>query len=491
MEALGVRREKDACFFEADSRADSVKDMILTRESLQQIEQSGVEKELLSALAASAQRQFASFAKTSGSLGETHRLIALRDEVFKARMALWESMVEAARTERFFTDTELAFRAGKIDAAAQALAEAEAGSSRTARLRALSAHDKRLKERYSLQFDSGMIQGIDRLVGNTLNARPTLIVGDKGIAKTQIAKFVMSLSGHEPIVVSVKGDMMSDELIGKIKHDRELNSFVFKEGILLTAMRRGLPILLDEINFGDQAIIARLQDILLKRPGEQAFIQESGEEPIRIAPGFMVFATANEASQRYQSREVLDPAIRDRFDILTRSYPDLDGDPLTDASASLLRLALSSAVDAWGIPSPHIDLACLESYVQLAHITQYLYAVPAKDVSIDLSEDRMTSIVLEESQPLMTDCITPRTLSNTVSDCAAGNLPDMKLDAALIERSVRSLDQAGSTYNRELAEHIQFLLDVQTEPDRAVQEPSIFEGLSSKAFDAATRPQAF
>jgi hypothetical protein len=345
---------------------------------------------------------------------------------------------------------------------------------------------------YALQFDEKMIEDINKLVGNVMNSRPTLIVGDKGIAKTQVAKFVMSLFGSEPMVISVKGDMMSDELIGKIKHDKVQNTFVFKEGVLLRAMRLGTPVLLDEINFGDQAIIARLQDILLKRPGEKVFVQESGEEPIEVAPGFTVFATANEASTRYRHREILDPAIRDRFNIILRSYPDLDINPLTDTPASLLRIALSSAVDSWGLPSPHINLETLESLVKLAHATQFLYSVPGKEVTIQFSEDKVSSSVLEESEPLMTDCITPRTVSKLIADFAAGNLPGVSLDATLIKNLISSLDQAGATHNRELAEQIGLLLDVdmidlheQAIVDESLTENhGVFSPLSYKAFDS-------
>lgn len=386
-------------------------------------------------------------------------LISLRDKAFATHMHLWKTMVDAAVSGRLFTDAELTCFEARIQQAQRDLVTAEDQEDDQICLRAQACHDRALKIQYQLQFDDQMLSDIDRLVGNIINTRPTLIVGDKGIAKTQIAKFVMSLYGTAPLVVSVKGDMMSDELVGKMKHDKKNNTFVFQEGVLLEAMRKGVPLLLDEINFGDQAIIARLQDILLRRPGDTVFVQENDEEQITIRPGFMIFATANEASLRYRHREVLDPAIRDRFDIVMRAYPDLDHDPLLQSSPSLLRLAYSSAVDDQGILSDHIDKDILESFVHLTHITQYLYAVPAKDVSIELSDDQLKSVVKEDAQPLMSDCITPRTLSNVVQDCAAGNLPGRQLGCALIDRLVLSLDQAGSHHNAEIAEQVKLLLD--------------------------------
>lgn len=449
------------------------------------------DKVLIEALAEEAKNRLVFYENIDVNLDEVETLVQSLENIFQARMTLWQSMIDAACCNRPFTDVELAYHTKSIINEQAAYKEVASRMPPATCLCAQCAHDRDLKDRYELQFDAAIINDINRLVGNILNTRPTLIVGDKGIAKTQVAKFVMSLFNSDPIVISVKGDMMSDELIGKIKHDKEENTFVFQEGILLSAMKSGLPVLLDEINFGDQAIIARLQDILLKKPGESVFIQESGDETIEVAPGFTVFATANEASVRYRHREILDPAIRDRFDIIIRNYPDLTNDPLIDTSNSLLRIALSSAVDTWGIPSPHINLPVLEMFVRLAHATQYLYAVPGKDISIQFSEDRVTSSVLEESQPLMTDCITPRTVSKIVADCAAGNLPGIALNYDLIQNLMRSLDQAGSTHNFELAEQVGALLDLGNEEERLLisgddqdTTKGPFTGLSSGAFSS-------
>jgi len=417
---------------------------------------------------------------------QAQQLQAAFDTVFSARLALWQAMARATLDGREFTDVELGFYERRITEAQQALDLVLSTAPPPLALRALTAHDRALKERYTLQFDAQMVADINSIIGNIANSRPTLIVGDKGIAKTQVAKFVMSLYGAEPLIVSVKGDMMSDEVIGKVKHDREQGTFVFEEGMLLTAMRKGLPLLLDEINFGDQAIIARFQDILLRRPGEVVFVQESGEEPVTVQPGFAVLATANEASERYRHREILDPAIRDRFNIVMRSYPDLSSDPLMDIPPRLMRLVLSSAVDRWGIASPHLNLRLLELFVRLAHATEYLYSVPARDVTLDLNADELTSIVVEEAQPLMTDCITPRTISKLIDDCARGNLPGMRLDAALIQHSIDALDQAGALHNSTLANQMRILYDIGT-PERFEGQDFIdLDGLTLDEIDALT-----
>lgn len=150
-------------------------------------------------------------------------------------------------------------------------------------------------------------------------------------------------------------------------------------------MRAGVPVLLDEINFGDQAVIARLQDILLKRPGQTAFTQEA-DTAIEVRPGFTMLATANDASSRYRHREVLGPALRDRFEIIMRTYPDLAHNPLFDPSPSLMRLALASQIDETGRMSARIDAAAPETLVRITAIPQHLYARPRKKPSSALTK---------------------------------------------------------------------------------------------------------
>lgn len=389
--------------------------------------------------------------------------------LFQKRLTLWQAMIASAREGRIFTDSELRYYERGIQEAYDRLSAQEAAAGELVCAQAQNAYDSLQMKAYHLLFDDALIDDINRMVGDIVSQRAVLIVGDKGIAKTEAAKFVMSLYGSNPRVVSVKGDMMSDELIGKMKYDAIHNSLIFEEGILLSAMRCGEPILLDEINFGDQTIIARLQEILLRKAGDIVFIQENGEEKVEIKPGFAVFATANEASSRYRHREVLDPAIRDRFDIIVRNYPDFDGDIFEGNPQTLMRLALSAAVDERGEMSTYIDKDLLNSFVNLSYITEYLYATPAREATVKFSDDSMKSVVREDAQPLLTDCITPRVVYDTVSDCAGGNLPGRKLDNELITRLLRSLDQAGSTYNFDLAQQVAYMLNIDLELAKATQ----------------------
>ena len=173
----------------------------------------------------------------------------------------------------------------------------------------------------------------------------------------------------------------------------------------------------------------------------------------------MVIATANEASKRYTHRHTLDQAFRDRFDVREVTYPDSGNNkPLQDIPSTLLRLALAAAVDERGVPSRHIDLSTLEKLVRLAHVTQHLYSVPARDARTSGIHGGQTTSTYLDNEPIMTDCITPRTMIDAILRCVPGNKPDSTL-AGEIESLIRRLDQAGSTHNQELARQTLGLLE--------------------------------
>lgn len=382
--------------------------------------------------------------------------------VFTTRFNMWQGMLQATREGRNFTDAELAFYEAKVSSAYGLVGEHAGKSDQEAVLRAHAAADHATLSEYKLLFDGQMLSTIDRLVSNLMDSKPSLLVGDKGIAKTQAAKFVAELwePDKEPIIISGHGDMMSNELIGQMEQDKDTRVFAFKEGKLVKAMREGRPVIIDEVNVGDQSVVMRLQDILLRRPGDRIMIQENGGDSIEIQPGFVVFATANEASVRYQHRNVLDPAFRDRYDVINLSYPDSDTrNPAQDVPRSLMRLALASAVDERGTISRHIDPAMLERLVRLSHMTQHLYSVPARNARLsnfNSGTGQSTSNFLDE-EPVMSDCITPRTLVEMVQRCATGNKPGMSLETE-IERVIVGLDQAGSTSNQSHARRALMLL---------------------------------
>ncbi len=98
----------------------------------------------------------------------------------------------------------------------------------------------------------------------------------------------------------------------------------FAYGVMAQAIRDGEPIIIDEIDQIPPEILARINDLMTKKPGEKWRIQENGEEEITIPEGFIVLATANLKSGRYKSREELDAAFASRFIVREHDYLSLE-----------------------------------------------------------------------------------------------------------------------------------------------------------------------
>jgi hypothetical protein len=93
----------------------------------------------------------------------------------------------------------------------------------------------------------------------------------------------------------------------------------FHQGYLYALLKKGKPLIVDEIDQIPQEVLARINDILTRETGKKVIIQENGEEEIEIAPGFLVVATGNIKSDKYE-RQKLDPAFTSRFTTIEHQY---------------------------------------------------------------------------------------------------------------------------------------------------------------------------
>jgi MoxR-like ATPase len=350
--------------------------------------------------------------------------------IFDAQLELWKSYATAASANRLITDVEVDYYTDQLQ---QSVIEAQdsvrkAGVSPENLTYAQAIHDRETLEDHGLLFDEGMLQTVTQLCANAASGRSTLLVGDKGIAKTQAAKFTSKLFAPDdkPRFISGDGSMMKDEFIGKMTLTEKNGATVttFQPGILTECMKQGIPLVMDEINLIDPAIAMRLQDILLRKPGDTVTIQEDGGEAITIKRGFCVLATANEASSRYQSRAALDPAFRDRFNILPIEYPDGETTMLqaNERPAALARLSYAFAVSRSGIANSRITPDEALWLASISHASQQLYSKPAKDVNTGRLGSRVAGVV-DDAEPRMTDCITPRKMVDILQTVGGGLNP--------------------------------------------------------------------
>lgn len=149
---------------------------------------------------------------------------------------------------------------------------------------------------------------------------PTFISGLSGNGKTTMVEQVCAKLNRECIRVNISVETDEDDLIGG--NTLVDGNVVYREGPVLTAMKRGAILILDEIDRGSNKLMC-LQAIL---EGKPYFNKKTGETILPSA-GFNVIATANTKGQgsedgRFISAQILDDAFLERFAItVEQEYP--------------------------------------------------------------------------------------------------------------------------------------------------------------------------
>jgi MoxR-like ATPase len=149
---------------------------------------------------------------------------------------------------------------------------------------------------------------------------PTFISGLSGNGKTTMVEQACAALKRECLRVNISVETDEDDLIGG--NTLVDGNVVYREGPVLTAMKRGAILILDEIDRGSNKLMC-LQAIL---EGKPYFNKKTGET-VYPAPGFNVIATANTKGRgsddgKFISAQVLDDAFLERFAItVEQEYP--------------------------------------------------------------------------------------------------------------------------------------------------------------------------
>ena len=154
------------------------------------------------------------------------------------------------------------------------------------------------------------------------NFYPTFISGLSGNGKTTMVEQVCAKLKRECMRVNISIETDEDDLIGG--NTLVDGNVVYREGPVLTAMKRGAILILDEIDRGSNKLMC-LQAIL---EGKPYFNKKTGETVYPKA-GFNVIATANTKGRgsddgKFMSAQILDDAFLERFAItVEQEYPSL------------------------------------------------------------------------------------------------------------------------------------------------------------------------
>lgn len=151
---------------------------------------------------------------------------------------------------------------------------------------------------------------------------PVFISGLSGNGKTTMVEQICANLKREAIRVNISVETDEDDLIGG--NTLVDGNVVYREGPVLTAMKRGAVLILDEVDRGSNKLMC-LQAVL---EGKSYFNKKTGET-ITPASGFTIMATANTKGRgsddgKFISAQLLDEAFLERFAItVEQEYPTM------------------------------------------------------------------------------------------------------------------------------------------------------------------------
>ncbi|KAI0631943.1 midasin [Trametes polyzona] len=138
---------------------------------------------------------------------------------------------------------------------------------------------------------------------------PVLIEGPTSSGKTSSIEYLAKRTGHRFVRINNHEHTDIQEYIGTYLSDPVTGKLVFKEGLLVRALRQGDWIVLDELNLAPTDVLEALNRLL--DDNRELVIPET-QEVVRPHPHFMLFATQNPPGL-YAGRKVLSRAFRNRF----------------------------------------------------------------------------------------------------------------------------------------------------------------------------------
>lgn len=244
----------------------------------------------------------------------------LRDDKRKIARGKYRLCSRAALLKKGSISHSIAAALDKVDAAETAPAMQTATVTQIAVKRALNVTDSFVPDRLDTYVPFGFFDDMRDIINSKI-FYPVYITGHSGNGKTLMIEQVCASLGREMIRVNITKRTDETDLIGS--YELIDGSTVRREGPVITAMRRGAVLLLDEVDLGTEDLLC-LQPIL---EGKPYFDKKTGEV-IHAAMGFNVIATANtkgkgDADGRYLGANIMNEAMLERFALTEeQQYPD-------------------------------------------------------------------------------------------------------------------------------------------------------------------------
>ena len=150
---------------------------------------------------------------------------------------------------------------------------------------------------------------------------PILVQGPTSSGKTSMIQYLAETTGNRCVRINNHEHTDLQEYLGSYASNEE-GQLLFREGILVRALREGHWVILDELNLAPTDVLEALNRLL--DDNRELLVPET-QEIVRPHPNFMLFATQNPPGL-YGGRKILSRAFRNRF--LELHFDDIPEDEL-------------------------------------------------------------------------------------------------------------------------------------------------------------------
>ncbi|MGZ4853431.1 MAG: sister chromatid cohesion protein PDS5, partial [Halobacteriota archaeon] len=173
-----------------------------------------------------------------------------------------------------------------------------------------------------------------------------LLMGPTSTGKSFLVKWLAEALGNQHVSYTLNPYISKSELIGGIKPNKQ-GTFVWQDGIILTAAKRGMCLVLEELNLATSEVLEILNDYLIT--GKFVYSENGDQRVVEPSNEFRLFATANPLS--YAQRERLSRVFVSRFKV--HYQPELSEEDLIEILSGLFDIP---AHLAYSIAFFHITL---------------------------------------------------------------------------------------------------------------------------------------
>ncbi|VDP12987.1 unnamed protein product [Heligmosomoides polygyrus] len=172
-----------------------------------------------------------------------------------------------------------------------------------------------------------------------------LMVGETGGGKTSLAQVV---GRGKLITINCHERTETADLLGRLR-PRENGGFCWADGVVISAMKEGAPLLVDEISLAEDSVLERLNPLF--EEDRTLLLSDAGVEAHRVSAsdGFQMIATMNPGGD-YGKKE-LSKALRNRFTEIWSSC-DFEGSELLAIFDSRLKDSAPNSVSSGDYSSP-------------------------------------------------------------------------------------------------------------------------------------------